>query len=110
MDNEAGELAGLALDLDFAAVILDDAVGDGQSQSGALANVFGGKKRIEHAIDMLRPNTGTVIFERQVQPIGFIVPCVGRYAGLFHSSGNPDRSTASQRIERIEKEIDKHLL
>ena len=39
----------LALDLESAAVLLDDAVGDAEPQPGSLADLLGGEERLENA-------------------------------------------------------------
>lgn len=43
---EAGAFAEFALHVYVAAVILDDAVADGEAEAGAFADLFGGEKRI----------------------------------------------------------------
>jgi hypothetical protein len=112
MDDEAGELTNVTLNLYRTPVILDDAVGHRQPQPGTVANIFGCKKWIEHAINVFWWDTGTIIFKGHGQAMDFVVrrTIINGYAGLSHSRGDPDRSTGLQRIERIEKEIDKHLL
>ena len=47
LDEERGAFAGRAHDRDGAAVLLDDAVGDGETQSGALPDLLGREERIE---------------------------------------------------------------
>src|SRR5580658_1742421 len=47
-DVEPRPLAGRTLDLDSPAMVLDDAVHDGEAEPGALADLSRGEKRLEH--------------------------------------------------------------
>ena len=47
VDVEGGSLTDLGLDADVSAMMRDDTVRDGESQSGAFANRFGGEERVE---------------------------------------------------------------
>ena len=46
-DAEAGALAGVALDLEAASLVVDHPVGDAQTQAGAVADALGREERVE---------------------------------------------------------------
>ena len=52
---EGRALSGRAFHEDGAAVLLDDAVGDGEAETGAAANPLRGEERIVDALDVLAP-------------------------------------------------------
>src|SRR5437660_634759 len=49
-DGDARALAGLALDLDRAAMPADDTVHHGKAETGSFADLFGGEERLEHPL------------------------------------------------------------
>jgi len=71
-DHEPGALARRGNRLDGAAVLLDDAVADGKSQSRALADGLGGEKRFEHLVLDLGGNAvaGVGDLGRHEVPVG----------------------------------------
>ncbi len=72
LDDEGCAAAGLALRPDAAAVIIDDAVGDGKPQAGALAGVFRREERIEDAAERLGLHARPVVVETDAN--GAVVP------------------------------------
>src|SRR5262249_491505 len=61
-DPDFGELAGLGVDLDRAAMLLhDDVVTDGQPKSGAFSRGFRCEEGVEHLLFHFRWNTGAVV-------------------------------------------------
>ena len=60
-DGEAGALAGGGLDLDRAAVVLDDAVADRQAQAGPLADRLGGEEGVEDPVADRRVDAVAVV-------------------------------------------------
>jgi hypothetical protein len=63
INYKAGETAGVAFNVNIAAMLLDDTVTHGQTQSGSLTDVLGGEKGIKHTTDIRRVDAGAVIFE-----------------------------------------------
>ena len=55
--GKCGAFADGTLYIDFSPMILDDAITDGESQPGSLANVLGGKKRFEYSRQDLGRNS-----------------------------------------------------
>ena len=86
---------------DFPAVIFDNAVADGQTQSGSLADILRRKKRIKYLADMLRRDTGAVIFKFN----GELIMSRGRgtvsIAIVNCRRADLNRSTGRQSVERI---------
>ena len=60
-DAEAGALADNAFDLEAAAVVLNHAVGDAQSQSGAVADALGREERVEDLRQVLVGDAAAVV-------------------------------------------------
>ncbi len=88
-------------DLDTAPVLLDDAVGDGQAQPGALADVLGREERVEDAVADRGRHARTVVLETEVD----------RFAR--HSRFEHDRSRGLQRTDRllgVVQQVQDHLL
>jgi len=61
LDGEPSPLARLTLRMDVAAMLLDNAVTDRQSQTGAFAGLFGAEKGVEDPVDDLHGNAGAVV-------------------------------------------------
>ena len=70
IDPECGSLAGLAVDPDVAAALLDDAVHRGQPQAGSLALLLGGEERLEdpRLRDSVHAEAGVADGEVDVRP------------------------------------------
>src|SRR5207248_869083 len=60
-DAERAAAPHLALDLDGAAVVADDAEADRQSQPRPLADRLGGEERLEQPRPVLRPDAAAVV-------------------------------------------------
>ncbi len=56
-DGECGAGAGLALHVDFAVVVLHDAVNGGEAEAHAVSLFFGGEERLEHVGEILLPDS-----------------------------------------------------
>ena len=65
VDLEGRALARLAVDVDEAVVLLDDAVDRGQPQAGAFAHLLGGEKRLEDVVQGLLVHAAAVVAHRQ---------------------------------------------
>src|SRR5262245_41027164 len=59
-----------AFDVDGAAVIADDTEADGQSQTGALADGFGGEKRVEQSRAVFEGDAATVVTHFDAHVLG----------------------------------------
>src|ERR1700677_4202807 len=99
---ERGSASHLAVYLDLAGVLLDDAVADCQSQSCAaplaLANRrLGGKERVVDAL---------YVFERDARAG---VGDIDRHMPV-RLGGHPQRSTGRHRVLGIQKQVEKDLL
>ncbi len=69
-DPELGEFAGLGLDLDRAAVLLDDdVVAEREAETGAFAGRLGGEERIEDLVAHLGRDAGAVIADADLDPV-----------------------------------------
>ena len=102
-------MAGLAVDFDVAARLLDETIDLAQAEAGALAGLFGGEERLEGARGDLLPHADALVGHRDqhvltwahlgvVRAIGFVEQDVagldGQAAALRH------------RIARIDGEIE----
>ena len=58
-------VARLAVDIDEAVVLLDDAVNRGQPQAGAFAHLLGGEKRLEQIVQGLMIHAAAVVADGQ---------------------------------------------
>ena len=65
VDLEGRSLARLAVDIDEAVVLLDDAVDRGQPQAGALAHLLGGEERLEELCQRLLVHAAAVVADGQ---------------------------------------------
>ncbi len=65
VDRERRSLARLAVDVDEAVVLLDDAVDRGQPEAGALADVLGGEERLEEVGQRLLVHAAAVVAHGQ---------------------------------------------
>ena len=63
LHEERGAFAGPALGPNTTPVVLDDAVGDGEAQASALADLLGGKEGVEDAAQVLLGQAGAVVAE-----------------------------------------------
>ena len=69
VDVEAGAAAGLAVALDPAVVLLDDAEDHRQPQAGALARRLGGEERVEDARQVLRGDADAGVGHAQADEV-----------------------------------------
>src|SRR5215813_7291566 len=86
--------------LDLPAEVLNDAVGDRQPETEALADRLGGEERIEHPFDLVMGNAMTVVGYRD------------RHAVALGRDGDPDAwpHPAGDRVERVPYQVEDHLL
>ena len=93
--------ADLGLDLDRAAVALDDAVDDRQAEAGALADVLGGEERVEDA----RQHLGAGCRGR-CRAISIVTPVASSRVAIA------DRRVvaADQRLGRVGQQVHEHLV
>ena len=63
--DEFGAHSGLAFGPNAAAVLLHDAVGEAETEPGALALRFGGEERVEDLLEVLRADTRAVVNDPQ---------------------------------------------
>ena len=91
-----------AIATDLAAVVAHDAVGDAESQSGALAHAARREERVEDAGQIVGGDTGSAVDDRQRHGVG-----LGRHCG-----GERDRRgvAAGDRVLRIDHQIEQGLL
>jgi hypothetical protein len=92
-------LQGRGFDLDPALMILNDAEGNGQPQTGALADPLGGVKRIKNPAQLLRGNAGTGITDDDLDLSAFLMP----------AAPYPDDPFAADGTMGIRQQIDKAL-
>src|SRR5262245_18036587 len=97
--GEAG-VAGLRLDLELAAVLLDDLVADGEPEPGALAHVLGGEERIEDARQHVGGNAMAVVGD------------VDRHAAIVAQRGTDADLAArlGRRLRRVHQQVGDHLV
>src|SRR4030095_2275535 len=67
---ELGPLLHLTVDLDPAAMLLDDSIGRRQAEPGPLADVLGREERLENMREMLGCDPSAVITHPQASPAG----------------------------------------
>src|SRR5512132_2950223 len=94
-EEERGPASGLAVHLDLAGVLLDDAVGDREPESGAAALSLAGsvlrrKKWVVDAADMFLRDAAAAVADDHVHAIAVL-------------RGHRQRSTARHRIFRVEE-------
>src|SRR5450631_1925970 len=71
-DGKLGALPRTACNPDVAAVVLDDAVGDRQSQAGPPG--LGAEKRSEQFLQMLRQDAAAAVSNRNIDLISGLIP------------------------------------
>ena len=103
MDEEAGKPSRFAFYRNLAVMLFNDTVGYSQPESGSFPNILGSKKRVEYMIDDFRRDTNPVIFKDDANTA---FPINREY----RRGANFDRAPRVERVERIGKQIDKHLL
>ena len=69
-----GARAGLAVDLDVPARLLDEAVHHGEAQAGTLADLLGGEERLEHAVQHLLAHAAAGVGDRDQHILARISP------------------------------------
>src|SRR5712691_671563 len=98
--GQFGATLGPVRGADLAVEVLDDAVGDRQTEPQSLADRLGGEERVEDAIELRRRNSGTVVRDHDRNGLG----------GRAKAYPDPGLLHARQRVERIAQEIEDHLL
>src|SRR4029453_18391136 len=94
VNSEGGAFFLAAIHLDAAAVILDDAVGDGKAEPRAHARLLGREKRIENFRKMLLLDAASVVAKIDAQPTVF--PLEG---------GDPDGSSPIQGVAGVAGQV-----
>src|SRR5579884_3329725 len=97
-DAEGGSFVERALHLDLPPVLLDNAVGDRQSQPRPLPHRLRREERIEDLLDVLRRNPASGVLDLHHNPLP------------LHSAANPDLPPLSYRLRRIHQNIHEHLI
>src|ERR1039458_9621200 len=85
IDLERGADANLAGDFGPALVLFDDAVNGGQAQTGALANLFGSKERLENPVQRLPVHAAAAVGNRKTNEIA------DPRVGMLRNVGGTDR-------------------
>jgi hypothetical protein len=88
--------------VDLSSMLLDDAVGDGETEASAatlalFGRALGGEKGIVDPLQMLGRDTGAIVRDGNAD----------ESVGL---SGNAQGSAACHRVFRVEEEVEKDLL
>ena len=110
INHEPGVLSRNTFHADIAAVFLDSAVADRQSESRALADILGCEEWVKNAAQMLRGNAGPVIFESDAQP-WTALHCGSRRGSLSCDlRTDADDALFTECVKRIRKKIDEDLL
>lgn len=68
-NGKSSKSAGLAFNPDLTAVILDNAVANGQAESGPFADVLCRKEWIKYLAEMFRGNAAAIVLEFDAEPI-----------------------------------------
>ena len=113
MDPEGTAIAGLAVQPDVAAALLDDAVGHGEAEPGALSQFLGGEEGFEgtglhfaiHAVAGVAHNDLHVLAGFEIFGLADRVRIDGEIARL-----NGEASASRHGVLRVHGQIDEHLL
>src|SRR5204863_424828 len=90
--------SGAAVDADLAAVLLDDARGDRQAETGPLALRLGREERLEDARGHLRLDPGPGILNRHL------------HVTIFHPGLDQDLAPPVHGLYRVVDEVGPHLV
>ena len=112
-DAERRPLAGLGIDVDEAAGLLDDAIDRRQPKPGALADLLGREERLEDLVDDLAWNAGAGVGDVDPDIFGRRHALVGEPRGFFARDiccSYGELAAIGHRVARIDGEVDDHLL
>ena len=99
----------LAVDLDVAARLLDEAVHHAQSQPGAFADLLGGEERLEHLVAQRGRNAGAGVADRDHDiGSGLRLGVLLRVGVVEHDVAGLQRELAAARhgVARIDREVE----
>src|SRR5262249_30182024 len=98
-DAEGGASAWFAVDADSPSVFLDDAVRNGESKPGALADALRRVERIVNLCHVLGRDTDSGVGD------------LGNQRTIFSRTGrNANRAAVGNRVSRVEEQVCKYLL
>lgn len=109
-DAEFGSATEFAVELDPAAVILDDFLSGGEAEAGAFSGFLGGEESFEDALAIFRGDTAAVVAngdDDEGGGEGFVTGCV-RAAGVFDLELD-DAAFFRQGVAGIDAEIEEDL-
>src|SRR6185437_639081 len=105
--------ANLAVDLDVAVRLLDEAVDHAEAEPGALADLFGGEERLEHALQDLRRHADAGVADRQHHVFARHGSDIHRGIGFveLHVPGLDQQPAALRHgVARVDAKIDQRRL
>src|SRR3989338_369136 len=98
-DQERSALAGARAAVDGAAVLLDDAVADGQAQAGAPAGGLGGEEGVVDLAQVLRGDADAGVADLDLDAAVVVAGADGELAALRHGVAGVDQQVQEDLLE-----------